>query len=86
MIKKMDDLISRQAAIEIAENELDGGTFYDIPMKLKYLPSVEPEIIYCKDCKWWEKNKSSLYGYCNYMRHYHSYDFFCANAEPREEE
>ena len=36
----MSDLISRQDAIEIAENELDGGTFYDIPMKLEYLPSV----------------------------------------------
>ena len=41
----MNDLISRQTAIETAENELESGTFYDIPMKLKRLPSAEPEAV-----------------------------------------
>ena len=34
------DLIERQAAIDVAMQELDGGTMYDIPTKIKYLPSA----------------------------------------------
>ncbi len=39
----MSDLISRQAAIEAAKDELENGTFYDIPSKIESLPSAEPE-------------------------------------------
>ena len=38
----MDDLISRQAAIDAAMEELDGGTPYDIPNKIMALPSAQP--------------------------------------------
>lgn len=38
-----NDLISRRAAIEAAKEELDNGTFYDIPSKIEYLPSAQPE-------------------------------------------
>ena len=37
------DCISRQAAIDAAKEELDNGTFYDIPSKIEYLPSAQPE-------------------------------------------
>lgn len=57
------DLISRQDAIDTALEffiEFLGGTFHeDVQKKLiaKYqvLPSAQPEIIHCKDCKWWGK-------------------------------
>ena len=61
----MNDLISRQAAIEAVEesrrlnhhqdgkaacaHEYEHRHFLKI---LRDLPSAQPEIIYCKDCKW----------------------------------
>ncbi len=52
----MDDLISRQAAIDefYIQADDDGwwtGTAQDMEELLKGLPSVEPEIIRCKDCE-----------------------------------
>lgn len=58
------------------------------------------EVVRCKDCKWYESNgKESSYGYCHAMKHCHyskhweisiyrtyNEDFFCADAERREEE
>ena len=41
------DTISRQAAIEVAMEELESGTYFDIPSKIKGLPSVQPEILAC---------------------------------------
>ena len=38
----MHDLIDRQAAIDVAKEELDNGTFYDIPSKIEYLPFAQP--------------------------------------------
>ena len=62
----MDDLISRQAAIDVID-----AVFPVDPMKSEYaqgiacgaalaktyveqLPSAQPEIIRCKDCKHWD--------------------------------
>lgn len=42
-MSQKDDLISRKAAINAAKEELDNGTYYDIPSKIEYLPSAEPE-------------------------------------------
>lgn len=69
----MDDLISRQAAIdaigktsdELYENIKKGATFpqrqwFDGMAQaqsiLENLPSVQPEIIRCKDCKYRDEN------------------------------
>lgn len=38
-----NDSISRQAAIDAAMAELDGGTPYDIPREIERLPSVQPK-------------------------------------------
>lgn len=54
----MSDLIDRQAAIDAAErnSQVDGAYGYmdtkSIVDMLNDLPSVQPEIIKCKDCKW----------------------------------
>lgn len=45
----MSDLISRQAAIEAFEKDIMGGLNWDYI--LAHLPSAQPEIIRCKDCK-----------------------------------
>ena len=60
----------------------------------------QPEIIRCRDCKWWNHDKDTdPYGYCYAIKHgyftenweigiYRKYkgDFFCADAELREDE
>ena len=38
-----DEYISRQAAIDAAMEELDGGPPYDIPNKIMALPSARPQ-------------------------------------------
>ncbi len=56
-----------------------------------------PEIVHCKDCRWWDKKEGSHYGYCQACQHgyssghweigiYRSYrgDFFCADGERKE--
>ena len=80
----MNDLISRQAAIDVAKEELDNGTFYDIPSKIEYLPSAQPEIITCENCKYADGKKiadgrrwCSLHGV--YMK-------YCSDAEVRTNE
>lgn len=57
----------------------------------------QPEIVQCKDCKWWDKKKGSPYGYCHACQHgyfsqnwdieiYRTYkgDWFCAEGERRK--
>ena len=77
---KNDDLISRQAAIDVAKEELDNGTFYDIPSKIKYLPPAHPEIIRCKDCKHYDGRP------CGIVDWYNTADDFCSRAERMEGE
>lgn len=61
--------------------------------------SEMPEIIRCKDCKWWDKEDDMLLGYCLAIKHgfysrnwdisirrTYPEDFFCADAELRGEE
>lgn len=90
----MDDLISRQAAID-AVNELRKSPWYNNPQNIyrseavdiverlciKELPSAQPELIRCKDCKhsehWyrdrrrcflWSEDGVSVFddGFCSY--------------------
>lgn len=75
-----DDSISRQAAINAVRTSSGTGTALKA---LKALPSAQPEIIKCKDCKYWfdiddgrQKHRmcADVYG-----------DWFCADAKRREE-
>ena len=94
----MSDLISRQDAIRLAEQGQIQGFEWQFK-KLCTLPSAEPEIIRCKDCRWWDKSEDSPFGYCMAMKHgymtanweigiYRRYkgDFYCADAERRTDE
>ena len=102
----MRDLIDRQDAIEAICGEVYGLSdmsiedAYEIAKEaVEDVPSAEPEIIRCKDCKWWDKSEDSPFGYCMAMKHgymtanweigiYRRYkgDFYCADAERREDE
>ena len=47
------------------------------------LPSAQPEIIRCKDCDWWTKQKDSLQGRCELMQMYPTGAWYCGNAKRR---
>lgn len=95
----MNDLISRQAAIDAIDdwwiNVDDNRHPVDV---IKALPSAQPEIVRCVDCKWWDKKDDAPCGYCMAMKHgfvsshweigiYRTYkgDFFCADGERKDD-
>lgn len=98
----MNDLISRQDAIEavhrnfdtILDFKSDGRTvascFEDI---INALPSAQSEVIQCKDCKYWKQSKTYQgtplpFGFCknNYMWTETDDNFYCGYAERRTDE
>ena len=94
-VPNSSDCISRQAAID-AVIKRDANCGIDSAEVLKSLPSAQPEIIRCKDCKWWDKSEEGQFGYCMAMKHgYYSTnweisihrrykgDFYCADGERR---
>ena len=55
----MSDLIDRQAAIDLLKQMRKDGNMVpwegkDVFARIRKLPSVQSEIIYCKDCKHWD--------------------------------
>lgn len=85
----MDKLISQQAAIDIAKEltitvkgyEMHNQAVMNYCVEIMQLPSVQPEIIRCKDCKYcehWYADKGRCFlwhesgidvfeeGFCNY--------------------
>ncbi len=42
------------------------------------------KVIRCKDCKWWSKEKDSLQGRCALLQMYPTGEWYCANAERKE--
>lgn len=86
----MDDLINRQAAInEIArwKGYLDADMIMRIQIGIKRLPSAQPEIIRCKDCKWsdwYDSTDGNRYCYCMETgASGRTADDFCSYAERR---
>ena len=83
--QSMSDLISQQAAIDAIEKNAYRHTYLDqIVDIIKALPSAEPEVIRCKDCDWWEKQKNSVQGRCEKMQMYPAGGWYCGNARRRE--
>ena len=94
-----DDLISRQAAIDAIEHRLaepayqhEGEDWYTgmncAESELYDLPPAQPEIIRCKDCKFYSPmNRETKTGICNLIMHQNFGDnWFCAGAERRPDE
>ena len=89
----MDDLISRQAAIDAINKAFERVFAWDgtVPLGDKVLenvPSAQPEIIRCKDCKFYfPMNRETKTGICNLIMHQNFGDnWFCAGAERRTDE
>lgn len=89
----MNDLISRQAAIDLFPNdalEWDTNCGYIAPhfvrRMIEELPSAQPEIIRCKDCKHFTRYKDckEMYmwdGECSEWASHTYIDWFCSRAE-----
>ena len=75
------DIISRQAALKICRRYWH-PKFNPIMEEIEKLPPVQPEIIHCRDCKWYngEINQCNAQ-ICASMRG----EDFCSRAERREE-
>ena len=71
----MSDLISRQAAIDVVK-----GIDRYFVRYIEELPSAQPEIIRCKDCKW--KQVSECVRFTEVRPFPND---FCSRAERREE-
>lgn len=98
------DLISRQTALDafgLSEKTRKYGgdhsgydtmMLYEIQDILEGLPSAEPEIIYCKNCKYYTKIfgwNGEEYTVCSEEGHHRSLvsaDDFCSCAERRTDE
>lgn len=93
----MDDCISRQAMIyELSRfaGLLHDDTITRLQMVAMKLPSAQPEIIRCKDCKhrptYPEAYGAEINGkWCYWCELIHSWkpdDWFCADGERREQD
>lgn len=102
----MSDPIDRQSAINTAQVmyvRCDTGDIEDyrdlMCESILALPSAQPEIIKCKDCRWWDKYDDYDNGYCMAAKHgylsehweisirrTYKGDFYCADAEPKGEQ
>ena len=95
----MDDLISRQTAIDTimkAAQEIEDNIHLSLTMaqgaramavEIERLPSAQPEIVRCKDCKFYSPmNRETKTGICNLTMHQNFGDnWFCAGAERRSD-
>ena len=83
-----DDTISRAAAIDAIENAFDRETILNRFVRkiaisaVRTLPSAQPEIIRCRNCKHWrEDHTCKEHSLVSPMMAYE----FCSRAERREE-
>ena len=86
----MSDLINREGAMDILGklSPLDkSGILEVVRWGIENLPSVQPEIIYCKDCKYSHMTIDGLCKYCDIWfpneEMYEDGNHFCASAEKR---
>ena len=86
----MDDLISRQAAIDAIENAFDRETILNrfvtitgIKQVLNELPSTQYQIIYCKDCKEYDPIYTGGAGVCGHWNAKTENNAYCSYADRR---
>lgn len=82
-IPNKSDTISRQAAIDCVTYDVE----HTIEC-LKALPSAQPDIIRCKDCKYWREHKYAketkrYIPFCGFSAIYTEADDYCSKAERR---
>ena len=82
----MDDLISRQAAIDAIRGEIEINGYSHVVDVLEQLPSAQPELVRCKDCKFYRQEIDMCdepYSTAHNVVHE---DDFCSKAERKEHE
>jgi hypothetical protein len=83
----MDDTTSREQVIATIDSFNVFESRYDqikLELMIRELPSAQPEIIRCKDCKYW-KRSSCCEGYCGEIdMEGFDEDHYCGFAERRE--
>lgn len=99
-IEEMSDLIDRQRALSICDSAIDlwtgqigEGALIAVKNSIAKLPSVEPEIIRCKDCNNFKRNIPCVGGVCDGCNKLIDEgsempvdeDFYCGYAERRTE-
>ena len=89
----MDDLISRQAAIEAIADTLkyeDYGFLSDeLESVINNVPAADVvEVVRCKDCRWGREACGNIecFADTNVPPEYHGYEWFCPNGERRTDE
>ena len=85
----MDDLISRQAAINAIENtdaKMSMTEWDEITDAVMSVPSAQSEIIRCKDCKHHVLHKRLSIPWCRLLHMDMGDDQFCSCAERRKDE
>lgn len=75
------DCISRADAIAVAKS-----FWYkpDIAGELEKLPPIQPVIVRCKNCRFWNNHTGESIGCCDILKHCTREYFFCSCAERRE--
>ena len=88
----MDELISRQAAVDSLNDEYHGMIsdesmkIYQIVEWLNTLPSAQPEIIRCKDCREFRRWIDTDITFCDLTESERDALDFCSRAERRQDE
>lgn len=80
-----DDLISRQAAIKTAHFPVIDDAGYEVVRvdDIMALPSAQPEIVRCKDCKEFRRWIDTDITFCDCTEYEVKADDFCSKAERR---
>ena len=85
----MNDLISRQAAIDATWFEPSYtdplNVLTEVRDRIKALPSAQPEITHCAECLHW-KHSAVRKSYCEVFDWVNTADDFCSFAERRKGE
>ena len=81
-----EDVISRQAAIDLLKQMRKDGDMIpwegkDVFARIRKLPSAQPDIIQCKDCKYWDGVDT-----CDVINAPVWDNDFCSMAERRSDE
>ena len=92
----MSDLIDRQAAIDLLKQMRKDGDMVpwegkNVFARIRELPTIQPEIVRCKDCKHWvpgyiTDNDDFIPPKCGEWQQMvgHSSDDYCSLAERRD--
>ena len=95
-IKELREQLSAQPNLQLTYNQLAtdcisrkmavNAVYWDADamQTIEELPSIHPEIIYCKDCK--HSNKKPIGGDRHWCKIHDAYMMFCSDAERRMDE